>query len=196
MTQARAARTRESLILAAAAEIDRNGYRGATVNGICAVAGVSLGALTFHFRSKLQLALAVSEAGAAAARQCAEGAAARGGAALASVTALVRAVAGLLEEDVVVRSAARLERERPTPVGAWSPSWTAVLRRSLERAEAAGELRPGAAPQLVTDLVEYLLTGVETHPAGPGASAGSSGLVGRLDRIWPLVERGVAAERV
>ncbi|MGW4561955.1 TetR family transcriptional regulator [Streptomyces sp. NPDC004561] len=192
MTQARAARTRESLILAAAAEIDRNGYRGATVTAICRAAGVSLGALTFHFRSKLHLALAVSECGAAAARERAERAAAGSGAALPAVTGLARQLAGLLEDDVVVRSAARLERERPAAVGAWSRSWTPVLRGLLERAEAEGELHPGAAPQLVTDLVECLLAGVEARPAGSG---GHGGAVGRLERIWPLVERGVAAEK-
>ncbi|MFJ9816699.1 TetR family transcriptional regulator [Streptomyces sp. NPDC101151] len=192
MTQARAARTRESLILAAAAEIDRNGYRGATVTGICAAAGLSLGALTFHFGSKLQLALAVSESGAEAARQRAACAAVDRGTALSAVTSLARGLAELLESDVVVRSAARLERERPAPVGAWSHSWTPVLRCLLERAEGGGELRPGAAPQLVTTLVEYLLTGVEAHGGRAGCGGG---VVSRLERIWPLVERGVAAER-
>ncbi|MCE0444850.1 TetR/AcrR family transcriptional regulator [Streptomyces tricolor] len=49
--------------LAAARRFDRHGYDGTALNHICAGAGVTLGALTFHFRSKAALASAVVDEG-------------------------------------------------------------------------------------------------------------------------------------
>jgi AcrR family transcriptional regulator len=195
MAQSRAARTRELLILAAAAEIDRNGYRGATIAGICKAAGVSMGALTFHFANKAELAQAVGELGARTTRGLTAGLRVERPPVLWAVGAVTRGIARLLEDDVVVRSAARLARERPEAGERWSSSWSPVVCGLLERADEAGELRPGTVPQTVTDLVEYLLTGVEAHPWAPSGPAGAEGVVSRLDRVWPLIERAVACEK-
>lgn len=60
--QARARQTRESILLAAAVVFDERGYSSATITEILARAGVTKGALYFHFASKEELALGVVEA--------------------------------------------------------------------------------------------------------------------------------------
>lgn len=55
----RTRRTRRRLLLAAATVFDAQGYRGAALSDILAVAGLTKGALYFHFRSKQALAEAL-----------------------------------------------------------------------------------------------------------------------------------------
>ncbi|XKK61450.1 TetR family transcriptional regulator [Streptomyces sp. ARC32] len=62
--QERALRTREALINSAATVFDRDGFSVASLTAISSLAGVSNGALHFHFASKAALADAVEEAAA------------------------------------------------------------------------------------------------------------------------------------
>jgi AcrR family transcriptional regulator len=57
--QARAVRTREALLLAAAEVFDEFGYPAASVSKILARAGITQGAMYFHFKSKEDLGRAV-----------------------------------------------------------------------------------------------------------------------------------------
>ncbi|MFF3352309.1 ScbR family autoregulator-binding transcription factor [Streptomyces sp. NPDC002917] len=59
--QARAIQTRRSILVAAAAVFDERGYSRATISEILARAGVTKGALYFHFNSKEELALGVMD---------------------------------------------------------------------------------------------------------------------------------------
>lgn len=61
-TQARALRTREKLLRAAAAVFDRQGYSATNLEEISREAETTKGALYFHFRSKADLAKAVADA--------------------------------------------------------------------------------------------------------------------------------------
>src|SRR5271156_5244162 len=54
-------RTRERLLQAASREIYRSGFQSASLDAILAVAGVTKGALYYHFRSKEALGYAVVE---------------------------------------------------------------------------------------------------------------------------------------
>jgi len=57
--QERALRTRRAILVAAAKVFDDVGYEAATISGILKEAGVTKGALYFHFASKDELAQAV-----------------------------------------------------------------------------------------------------------------------------------------
>ncbi|GGV69140.1 ScbR family autoregulator-binding transcription factor [Streptomyces griseoloalbus] len=59
--QERAIRTRRTILKAAAAVFDERGYTSATIGEILERAGVTKGALYFHFSSKEELALGVFE---------------------------------------------------------------------------------------------------------------------------------------
>src|SRR5689334_12795925 len=59
--QDRAERTRTAILDAAAAVFDERGFSGASLSDILTKAGVTKGALYFHFSSKEELARAVIE---------------------------------------------------------------------------------------------------------------------------------------
>ncbi|MFB7335724.1 TetR family transcriptional regulator [Streptomyces adustus] len=192
--QERAARTRGLLVLAAAREIDRVGYEGARLTRICQSAGVSMGALTFHFPSKGALADAVQEQGWALARSLVDTVLTSVEPGLQAVVELTVRLAELLEQDVVVRSAARLGGERQAGPDPWARAWLPVVEELLEQARRDGGLRSGHRPETVTAMVTYLLAGAESQirGGGPAASGGAVSVAGQLEEIWRLALRGIA----
>ncbi|MFG3660802.1 TetR family transcriptional regulator [Streptomyces sp. NPDC047706] len=195
MKQARAARTRDALVRAAASEFDRDGYDGASLTRISRTAGVSMGALTFHFSSKEQLADVVRAQGEEITRSVVERVTEGGEPPLNAAVALTLALVGLLEEEVLVRAAARLSRERQTgPPDAWIAMWAPVLLEQL-RATPPQELRSGVDPAAVASLCVLLVRGAEicvredvTAPGSPPQDA-----VGQLTAAWRLILNGVTA---
>ncbi|MDI5967000.1 ScbR family autoregulator-binding transcription factor [Streptomyces sp. SL13] len=192
--QERAVRTRAALIRAAAEEMDRWGYEGATLTRICATASVSMGALTFHFSTKDELAQAVQESGGAYMTDLVDGVAARGRPALRSVVDLTVGLARLLQDEVVVRSAARLTRERPDG-HSWTLFWLPAVRDLLQKAADQGQLRRPGEPRAVAALAVYLMAGAEARcRAMIGAGGGGDRDVAEeMDLIWELTLEGVAA---
>ncbi|MFE9454280.1 TetR family transcriptional regulator [Streptomyces sp. NPDC006739] len=193
-TQARGTRTREALIRAAAEAVDGKGYHGATLVAISKSARVSMGALTFHFASKGELAQAIVDKAAATTRErTAQVTAGASASPLCAVEALLQGLARLLDEDAVVRAASLLARERPDIVPGWHSSWVPSLCQLLKAAEAAGELRPDAPPPAVAGLVAHLLTAVEVHPRTAPAQERLVGAASAMARLWPFVCHGIAA---
>ncbi|MGW6969767.1 ScbR family autoregulator-binding transcription factor [Streptomyces zaomyceticus] len=106
--QERAARTRDALIKSAAREFDEHGYALAKLSAISSGAGVSPGALHFHFENKAAIAAAVEgEASTALRRTCRIVYRHRSNA-LQNLADTSHALAGLLREDVVARAGFRL----------------------------------------------------------------------------------------
>ncbi|MFF8592810.1 TetR family transcriptional regulator [Streptomyces sp. NPDC015220] len=193
VTQDRAARTRRALIAAAAADMDVNGYDGATLSAISASAQVSMGALTFHFSSKRALAEGVVEEASALTRARAAAAVAGQSSPLPAAVALLQRLADLLDESVVVRAAALLARERPKAVPGWHQAWVPTLHQLLREADRAGQLHRQARPPVVADLAVCLLTGAEVHRGRP-AGEGGGGAEDFLARLLPFVWRAVVTD--
>ncbi|MZD05574.1 TetR family transcriptional regulator [Streptomyces sp. SID5785] len=191
VTQDRAARTRQALIAAAAADIDTNGYDGATLSAISSAARVSMGALTFHFSSKRALAEAVVEEACVLTRQRTAVAVAAGSPPLQVAVELLRCLADLLDESVLVRAAALLARERPQAVPGWHQAWVPALSALLTEAADLGQLHREARPDAVADLAVYLLTAVEVNRSAPAGEG--RGAEGALARLLPFVKRAVAS---
>ncbi|MGI5428194.1 TetR family transcriptional regulator [Streptomyces sp. CA-179760] len=175
----RAERTRQALIAAAAVEFDRQGYAGTSLSAVHRACGATMGALTFHFPAKADLATAVcceAEAltGEALARLVPAGP-------LPPVAEFTLEVARLLEQEVTVRAAARLTRERAVP-SRWYTLWRTALRDLVAAArEPAGD-RP--APDELELLAVYLTAGAEA-----ALRAGSTGteVQAQLKCLWALV---------
>ncbi|MCP3819189.1 TetR/AcrR family transcriptional regulator [Streptomyces sp. A3M-1-3] len=190
-------RTRGVLVRAAAVEFGEAGYGGARLSRICESAAVSMGALTFHFPIKAALADAVEKEGGAITRALVERLRKKRGPELDAVIGLTIGLAGLLEEDLVVRSSVRLARERPGGAGRWVDVWLPAVLELLHRAYEGGQLRQAEGSfQAVADMIVYLLAGAESQirygvaaPAGASRSASD-----QLEQIWRLVLCGVAAE--
>ncbi|MFE2106996.1 TetR family transcriptional regulator [Kitasatospora sp. NPDC059463] len=188
-------RTRIALVHAAAAEFDRHGYAGTSMLQVCKAAGITTGALTFHFGSKGELADAVQDLGRSAVRAAVERVTARPAPALDLIVELTMRLAGLLEDDIAVRSAARLTRERPEGRLSLSASWLPTVSRLADHAHHAGQLRVGTSPAALAALVSYLLTGAEDRTRAALGGTGRPDAVQQVQQIWGIALPGICAER-
>ncbi len=164
--QVRAARTRQGLILAAAELIDDRGMKGTGLLDISRAAGVSKGALYFHFASKDELVAAVrSEARHSVltlAGECLDG----GSSTLAGAARFTVALSRQMREDPVLRAGLRLESEGAAGESTGGPSlregWLALLRERLAADAAAGRLRADADAEATANLVAAVTVGLES----------------------------------
>ncbi|MEU9188925.1 ScbR family autoregulator-binding transcription factor [Streptomyces sp. NPDC048484] len=169
--QDRAVRTRRSLIRSAAEEFERHGYVQAKLADISANAGVSPGALHFHFESKASVAATVEEWAGESLRREAWCAQRLGGNALQRLTNISHALAARLRRDVVTRAGFRLNCESPRPSGRnLRQEWQVCVRQLLAEAATEGL------------LVEH----AETAEAAGAVVAATIGfeLLGREDPAW------------
>ncbi|MGI5469170.1 TetR family transcriptional regulator [Streptomyces sp. CA-132043] len=189
MKQERAVVTRGRLTRAAAGEFARHGYAGTSLQGVCKEADVSMGALTFHFRAKSELAEAVAEEGAAETGAVVAEAGERGGDPLAAMSGLACDLADLLARSATVRATVRLEEERVVAAGGWQAVWEPAVRAMLESARRRRDLTAEVEVETVVQLAAHLLNGtaVALH-ARP-----DSGESAALAHIWAAVMRGIRA---
>ncbi|MFF4852071.1 TetR family transcriptional regulator [Streptomyces sp. NPDC001194] len=186
--QDRAELTRRALIAAASAEFDKHGYAGTSLSRVSSAAGVSMGALTFHFGAKDELAAVVQAWGAAMTNAALQDIREQRVPPLQAAIDLTHTLARLLEEEAGVRAAARLARDGASTSEDWNAVWIPTLRQLLARAAAEGTL--GADPKDFEALVSLLVAGVEaaahTHPSVREASL-RHGLRQQLTLAWQVL---------
>ncbi|WP_077800412.1 TetR/AcrR family transcriptional regulator [Streptomyces sp. JHA26] len=186
MSQERAARTRRALITAAAAEFARNGYAGTSLARVCSAAGVTMGALTFHFPSKTTLAAAVGARGADLTHEALRTVTAHPARGVGALVELTATLARLLEEDVVARAAARLGRERAdTGAGSWHAAWMPQVRELVTG--AADDVEGYGDPADLELLALYLVAGAE---AAVQTGWRGEGTEEQVRRLWKLLLGG------
>lgn len=147
-----------------------------------------MGALAFHFPSKLDLVGAICADGAAATRTAVALVDRPGKVSLQSVIDITHALAALLRDDPVVRAAGRLSWESLPLENDWAESWLPRVRELLEQAGRERVLRPDIEPDLVALLVRYLVSGLETSVRGDGERPAH---LRRLEAIWEVVLPGI-----
>ncbi|MFF8381474.1 ScbR family autoregulator-binding transcription factor [Streptomyces sp. NPDC015661] len=142
--QERSVRTRDALIRSAAGEFDRHGYTLATLSAISAGAGVSPGALHFHFENKAAVADAVEHEACTALRRTARIVYGHRSNALQNLTDTSHALARLLREDIVVRAGFRLScsDDSRTELNL-RQEWQSCVQQRLAEAADEGLLAPG-----------------------------------------------------
>jgi AcrR family transcriptional regulator len=192
--QERAARTRHTLVRAAAEQFDADGYAGASLAKISKAAGISLGAVTFHFSSKAELAEAVEQEGRAEVRAALHRMNVNSAPPLDQLSSLALELTRLIEQEDIVRAMLRLERER-AGAAHWSDIWLPTADDLLRRAYDNGELRTTAHPEAMATLVVHLIAGAEIvlRRRRFVAAEQPESAVERLARIWQLVMTGVSA---
>jgi AcrR family transcriptional regulator len=167
--QDRAVRTRNALIESAAELFDREGYELASLSTISARAGVSSGALHFHFTNKAALADAVGQAAAqrldGITQQQADDA-------LQALIDVTHALVQSLDHDVVLRAGFGLSDSlEHVRVGAGlRGKWQGWVEDSLARAGREGALAPEHSAQDAATAVVAVTAGLET--------------LGRQDEWW------------
>ncbi|MET9857280.1 ScbR family autoregulator-binding transcription factor [Streptomyces sp. NPDC006450] len=188
--QERAVRTRESLIRSAAEIFDREGFTVASLAMISTQAGVSSGALHFHFASKAALAEAVESAALDRLRIIAGVASREGAGRLQYLVDVTHGLALGLRRDVVLRAGFGLggEAGRVTP-GDLREHWRQWVEQAVAEAEKAGELRPGVAPEDAVTAVVAATVGFEVL-----GSREEAWLAPRtIARFWELLLPALAA---
>ena len=170
--QLRSEHTRARLVRSAAELFDQHGFAGTNISDITKAAGVTKGALYFHFQAKEELVEAVQD------QSCAKlGTAVAALADESAVQALIdltHTLASWLASDPVVRASFRVAREcadRGTPFLDFSVSWSAAATSLLTRAAGDGQLAEDVSVPLVVVTVLALSVGIESV-----CSSGLSGM--------------------
>ncbi|WP_030989198.1 TetR/AcrR family transcriptional regulator [Streptomyces sp. NRRL WC-3744] len=198
VSQERAERTRGRLLEAAAREFSLQGYSGTSLQRISRCAGVTMGALTFHFPTKPALAEAVHARGSeitreAVARTGAEPPEEPGHPLLQRVIRISHTVAALLCKEPTVRAAGRLTREGAPGPADWTDSWLPDVRGLLDQASREKELRTGVDPEIVALLLRYLILGVLDSPQ---PTEGCASHLARLNAVWAVLLTGLIGNAV
>lgn len=195
--QARAVETRALIIRAAADVFASYGYGGTSMADICQAAGMTKGALYFHFASKEALALAIIDAQHERAmtlddeplNETAPG-----------LEVLMRMSVGLavqLRDDPVSRAGIRLTLEASsltTPVVTPYEEWIAACDLMLRRAIVDGDVRPDTDVAAAARFVSPAFTGVQLVSE---VLTGRQDLVQRVAEMWSFLLPGlVVPERL
>ena len=192
-TQERARRTRRAIMLAASECFAELGYATATTSEIAARAGVTKGALAFHFPAKAAIAAALVE-------ECSEQwpsvvpeAMPAHDRMLDLLGEVFARVAVQIREDPIVRATVRLQAERALisepvhlPFVDWIATSTDLFRTAAER----GELRPGADPGA---LARASVAGFQGVQHVSGILSGHADVADRVAEWWSVMRAGVAA---
>ncbi|MET9763459.1 ScbR family autoregulator-binding transcription factor [Streptomyces sp. NPDC006372] len=191
--QDRAVRTRLALIRSAAEHFEARGYVRASLAEISAGAGVSSGALHFHFANKAAVAEAVEHAAARALRRAAVLGHGGDGCALQRLVDVTHHVGRLLRADVVVRAGLRLNAEAVAGrVRDLRREWRECVHELLAEADRSGELAAGVPPHRTIAVVLAATTGIEV------LARDDHGWLGRhaLTDLWQLLLPCMAAPHV
>ncbi|MGW0607710.1 ScbR family autoregulator-binding transcription factor [Streptomyces sp. NPDC002640] len=174
--QERALRTRRALIRAGAQAFADEGFTAASLTAISRAAGVSNGALHFHFENKMALARAVEEEALAALRHVVQEALERETTALSALVRATHGLVGRIAEDAVARAGFGLCDDLGRHEGVCPRrEWQRWVEETVRRAERDGWLSAGVAASDAAAAVVAATVGLE--------------VLGSHDRTWWSKER-------
>ncbi|MFJ9041483.1 ScbR family autoregulator-binding transcription factor [Streptomyces sp. NPDC102406] len=182
--QERAVRTRRLLVRAAAEVFARDGFALASLTTISRCAGVSTGALHFHFPSKRALVDAVLDEAAVAVERTTG----RADETPDPLRALVEATHGLMggiAGDAVVRAGFALSGDPARARGDVDlrQQWQRWVERTLQRAEREGYLPEGMSCAQIAPIVVAVTVGFEVLGCRDPAWLTRR----KIDRFWELL---------
>ncbi|UYQ62641.1 ScbR family autoregulator-binding transcription factor [Streptomyces peucetius] len=188
--QERAERTREALLRAAAETFDESGYAGAGLNRILARAGVTTGAMYFHFKSKEDLARAVIV------EQAAELDFPRDQSGLQQLLDMCQYLAVEMQNNVLFRAGVRLAVEQNEAelldysIYDW---WADQFREQLVKAREKGQLRPDVDEVAFSQVLVGAYTGTQIMAR---LSSGRVDLPERISTMWRCLLPAIAPPEV
>ncbi|MEV5534848.1 ScbR family autoregulator-binding transcription factor [Streptomyces prunicolor] len=156
LKQERAARTRDQILNAAAEAFAGTGFPAVTILDVAELAGVTKGAVYFHFANKEALAVAVAEEFYALLPAIAETVRTEPIAPLDAVAELLIRTATAFRDNRMIQAGARLQIERhlveaamPTPF----TEYTHLIADLLAQAQSDGQLPASSDPQAMARVV-------------------------------------------
>jgi len=188
--QDRAERTRNAILDAAAEVFDERGFSGASLSDILAKAGVTKGALYFHFASKEELAQALIE------EQWTNlpGVDYTDDPGLQTLIDMSHAFGHNLWKNVRVRASNRLvgEANFAAPAPDVYRRWNGLIEEVLKAAQARGDLRKELDTERVALWVGGAFLGVQYQS---GILTGRSDIHERITDMWEICLPGLVPPR-
>ncbi|MET9887086.1 ScbR family autoregulator-binding transcription factor [Streptomyces sp. NPDC006430] len=156
--QVRAIRTRQAILMAAARVFEARGYQAATISEILTAAGVTKGALYFHFQSKEDLAQGVL------AEQDQRLVAPDRPSKVQELVDMVMLHAYRLQTDPLVRAGVRLSMDQQPGLDRSGPflRWGEVCTDMFTKAKAQSELLPHVVPAESADVFVGSFAGIQS----------------------------------
>ena len=193
--QERAASTRQAVLEGAAASFEKFGYGTASLSTIIAHAGVSKGAMYFHFSSKEELAQAVIDAQLTMAATATAVIVDRTPKALDALILVTKELGRQLQTESISRGGMRLTLESAIADGPHAGAfeeWIVKIGDLIARAQAEGDIVDGVAPTAVGRYIVSSFTGVHTVSE---MVTGRADLQQRLTEMWQILLPAVVPRR-
>ncbi|MFF3019918.1 ScbR family autoregulator-binding transcription factor [Streptomyces sp. NPDC057939] len=193
--QERSERTRRRLVCAGAEMFHRNGYANATLGEIAGAAGVTKGALYFHFASKDELADAVQRRGCGLLHDAVRGLRENGASPLQALIDTTHWLARMLHEDPAIPASFRITKEcagQHVNAVDFHDAWLTVVSELLREARDVGELPVDEPPAGADDEMPTLDRWESAEALVAAALCGIEVLAGTGLSHWEL-RRKVAA---
>ncbi|MFD6425758.1 ScbR family autoregulator-binding transcription factor [Streptomyces sp. NPDC060198] len=161
--QERSVRTRGALLRAAAEQFEKNGYERTRLSEVTNSAGVTSGALHFHFPNKRELADTVEQTALHHLYKAADQARRTRNNALQTLIDTTHALARTLRQDVITRAGLRLnndanEHGHPN----LHHTWQNYVQQLLTQAATEGTLTPHTSPQQLANTITATTIGLQT----------------------------------
>lgn len=189
--QERAETTRSAILDGAARAFDAEGYHGTSLGDIVKEAGVTKGALYFHFGSKEELAQALIAEQFAALEPVAEA----GKPGVQTVIDTVHSMARRLVADVRVRAGIRLVVDRSSRTGIVHEPytrWIELFRECLVQAQRRGDVKADLDPGRVARLIVGSWTGLQLSSQ---VLSGRAGLSEETTLMWEMLLPSIVPPR-
>ncbi|TDW29105.1 ScbR family autoregulator-binding transcription factor [Cryobacterium psychrophilum] len=185
--QERAIETRAAIIRGAAAAFQTRGYGSTSLAQVSAAAGVTKGALYFHFDSKEALAVAVIDAQHEASAAIGRTLLSENVLGLRAIIIMSLELARQLHEDPIVSAGVRLTIEAAnfeTPVAGPYLDWMEACEEYLRRGIAEGEISPDIDTVAMAHFIISAFTGVQVVS---DVLTGRDDIEDRLIEMWAVV---------
>jgi AcrR family transcriptional regulator len=189
--QERAVRTKEAVVTAAAQAFAEAGFLGTSMADIFARAGVTKGALYFHFSSKEELATEIVNGEEAAAAKLIQDVFATDSPPLQKVIDISFRWAREIQSNPIVRAGVRLIIEQGTytnPMPVPYAQWESIVLELLASAQTRGELERTVDAKAMAEFVVAAFTGLQIVSQ---VVSGHDDLIQRVERMWQLVLMGM-----
>jgi AcrR family transcriptional regulator len=185
--EARGARTKERIVVAAAEAFADGGYNGVNLNEVVLSLDLTKGALYYFFPTKDKLVREIVGRHFALFAQVLDRPASKDDNRLDIVVHLTYRVGDLYQHDPITRAGDRLAKERhftdlelPVP----SVSWMEKTTRLLRQAKTRGEMRDDRVPKEIASVVVSFFYGAQTMSV---LFPDRRNLITRLDSFWDLL---------
>lgn len=192
--QDRAKATREAIIAGAAAVFEENGYGSASLTQVSDAAGVTKGALYFHFASKEDLAKAVIEEQHRIVVAESESILAEQRTALPTMILMCRAFGLKLIHEPVVRAGIRLTLEGSAfghRVRGPYEDWITTMEQLTDQGKKELQIRASVAPAAFARFLVASFTGVQMVS---GVLTERADVMQRIEEMWAILLPGIMHE--